>query len=413
MQPDRALSVSELNEYVRRLLAGDALLRSVVVTGEISDYKHHISGHRYFSLKDAGARVQCVMFRQNAMGLRFQPQPGMQVRVFASASLFPRDGAYQLYVNAMEKAGVGDLYQKFEALKRKLTAEGLFDPAIKREIPMKPGCIGIATSITGAALRDMVHIARRRDPKVGVVVAPCAVQGADAAGEIVEALGRLNRDGRAEVILLGRGGGSIEDLWAFNEEVVARAIAASEIPVISCVGHETDFTIADFVADVRAATPSMAAEIAVPVRAELQKNLNTAMRRVSAGLVQGNRLRRAELMRICAGPLFKNPRGELIDARRDELGRLWERCLAAERTRMERAAGRLQRLEDKLDALNPAGVLDRGYAYLTADGGVCASAAELKAGMEVQIHLRDGLADARILTMKGMEEEPNGSEAEL
>ena len=209
MQPDRALSVSELNEYVRRLLAGDALLRNVVVTGEISGYKHHISGHRYFSLKDAGARVQCVMFRQSAMGLQFQPQDGMRVRVQASASLFPRDGSYQLYVNSMQKEGVGDLYQRFEALKRKLTAEGLFDPAIKRELPLMPRCIGIATSRTGAALRDMVRIARRRNPHVGIILAPCSVQGSEAVGEIVRALDRLNRDGRPDVILLGRGGGSI------------------------------------------------------------------------------------------------------------------------------------------------------------------------------------------------------------
>lgn len=398
MQPDRALSVTELNEYVRRLLAGDALLRNVVVTGEISGYKHHISGHRYFSLKDAGARVQCVMFRQSAMGLTFQPQDGMQVRVQASASLFPRDGSYQLYVNSMQKAGVGDLYQKFEALKRKLTAEGLFDPAIKKEIPLKPRYIGIATSRTGAALRDMVRIARRRNPRVGVIIAPCSVQGAEAVGEIVRALEVLNRDGRAEVILLGRGGGSIEDLWAFNEEAVARAIAASEIPVISCVGHETDFTIADFVADVRAATPSMAAEIAVPVLADLQQSLNTAMRRVSAGLMQGNRLRRAELMRVCASPLFRNPAQVLIDGRRNALDGLWERCRIAQNARLERLSNRLGRISDKLDALNPAGVLERGYAYVSTDAGVCTSAASLDKGMQVELHLRDGRASAEILT---------------
>ena len=188
METERALSVSELNEYVRRLLAGDVLLRSVEVTGEISGYKHHISGHRYFSLKDAGARVQCVMFRQNAMSLDFQPKDGMQVRVSASASLFPRDGSYQLYVNRMQERGAGDLYQKFEALKRKLSAEGLFDPAIKREIPFTPRYIGIATSATGAAVRDIIRVARRRAPNVGIILAPCAVQGADAAGEIVAKL---------------------------------------------------------------------------------------------------------------------------------------------------------------------------------------------------------------------------------
>ncbi|MBR6890193.1 MAG: exodeoxyribonuclease VII large subunit, partial [Clostridia bacterium] len=246
-----ALSVSELNEYARRLMAGDPLLRSVEVTGEISGYKHHYSGHRYFSLKDESARVQCVMFRQQAMGLDFQPTDGMRVTVRASASVFVRDGSFQLYVSSMRQAGQGDLYIRFEKLKRKLMAEGLFDPARKREIPAFPRVIGVATSQTGAALRDIIHVARRRDPNIGIVVSPCAVQGAGAAREIVRAIERLNRQGECDVMLVGRGGGSIEDLWAFNEEIVARAIAGSRIPVISCVGHETDFTIADFAADLR------------------------------------------------------------------------------------------------------------------------------------------------------------------
>lgn len=397
LQNDRTLSVSELNEYVRRLLAGDVLLRSLEVTGEISGYKHHISGHRYFSLKDAGARVQCVMFRQNAMNLKFQPQDGMRVRVRASASLYPRDGSYQLYVNSMDKCGVGELYLRFEALKEKLSKEGLFDPAIKREIPMMPRCIGIVTSRTGAAIRDMIRIARRRNPNVGIIVAPCAVQGADAAGEIAQSIDALNRDGRAEVILAGRGGGSIEDLWAFNEEIVARAIARSRIPVISCVGHETDFTIADFVADVRAATPSMAAEIAVPVAAELRRGLSAAMDRLAAGLRQGNRLRRAELRRACASRVLQDPGETIISARREKLEGLWERYSAAQVERMHAQRVRLERAGAKLDALNPAGVLDRGYACLSAGGRILSAAAELLPGMRVDICMRDGAARAEII----------------
>ena len=404
MLEDRSLSVSELNEYVRRLLAGDVLLRNLEVTGEISGYKHHVSGHRYFSLKDAGARVQCVMFRQNALGLNFQPGDGMRVRVRASASLFPRDGSFQLYVSAMEKCGVGELYQKFEALKEKLAKEGLFDPAIKRPIPAFPRCIGIVTSRTGAAIRDMIRIARRRNPNVEIVVAPCAVQGADAAGEIVEAIERLNRNARAEVLLVGRGGGSIEDLWAFNEEIVARAIAASCIPVVSCVGHETDFTIADFVADLRAATPSMAAEVTVPVVAELRRNLNAAMGRLSAALRQGNRVRRAELMRVCASPALRDPARALIQPRREALSGLWERAVAAEAARLREARNRLEHARAKLDALNPEGVLERGYAYLSDGERVLTSAAELSEGMRVQICLRDGRSTAEIL-------EKNTSEA--
>ena len=397
MLQDRSLSVSELNEYVRRLLAGDVLLRNLEVTGEISGYKHHVSGHRYFSLKDAGARVQCVMFRQNALGLSFQPQDGMRVRVRASASLFPRDGSFQLYVSGMEKCGVGELYMKFEALKEKLSKEGLFDPAIKRELPAFPRCIGIVTSRTGAAIQDMIRIARRRNPNVEIIVAPCAVQGADAAGEIVEAIARLNRDARAEVLLVGRGGGSIEDLWAFNEEIVARAIAGSDIPVVSCVGHETDFTIADFVADLRAATPSMAAEVAVPVAGELRRNLRAAMGRVTAGLRQGNRLRRSELMRICAGSAMQDPARALIQPRAQALSTLWERCGAAEEARLRDARNRLRHAGAKLDALNPAGVLERGYACISDGSRVFSSVSELTPGMRVDVRMRDGSVRAEII----------------
>ena len=397
IQQEHSLSVSELNEYVRRLLAGDALLRNVEVTGELSGYKHHISGHRYFSLKDSGARVQCVMFRQNAMGLDFKPEDGMRVTVRASASLYPRDGCYQLYVNQMRKSGVGDLYLKFEALKEKLAREGLFDPAIKQDLPMMPRYIGIATSRTGAALRDMVRIARRRNSNVGIIIAPCAVQGADAAGEIVEAIRALNADGRPEVILVGRGGGSIEDLWAFNEEIVARAIAASEIPVISCVGHETDFTIADFVADVRAATPSMAAEIAVPVAAELRRSMNISLKRVASALSQGNQLRRAQLARICTSALLKNPAEALIESRRKQLNTLYEECCSAQLQRRQTARVRLEKACAKLEALNPAGVLERGYACVLGEHGVISSAGELTEDMRVRIRFRDGRADAQIL----------------
>ena len=397
IQQEHSLSVSELNEYVRRLLAGDALLRNVEVTGEISGYKHHISGHRYFSLKDAGARVQCVMFRQNAIGLDFKPEDGMRVTVRASASLYPRDGSYQLYVNQMRKSGVGDLYLKFEALKEKLAREGLFDPAIKQDLPMMPRYIGIATSRTGAALRDMVRIARRRNSNVGIIIAPCAVQGADAAGEIVEAIRALNADGRPEVILVGRGGGSIEDLWAFNEEIVARAIAVSRIPVISCVGHETDFTIADFVADVRAATPSMAAEIAVPVAAELRRSMNISLKRVASALSQGNQLRRAQLARICTSALLKNPAESLIESRRKQLNSLYEECCSAQLQRRQTARVRLEKACAKLEALNPAGVLERGYACVLGEHGVISLAGELTEDMRVRIRFRDGRADAQIL----------------
>lgn len=397
VQLDRALTVSELNEYVRRLLAGDGLLRNVEVTGEISGYKHHISGHRYFSLKDAGARVQCVMFRQNAMGLNFKPEDGQRVTLRASASLFPRDGSYQLYVNEMRKSGVGDLYLKFEALKEKLAKEGLFDSAIKKELPMYPQTIGIVTSPTGAAIRDMVRIARRRNPNVGIIVAPCAVQGAEAAVEISESIQLLNMDGRCDVLLVGRGGGSIEDLWAFNEEIVARAIANSHIPVISCVGHETDFTIADFVADVRAATPSMAAEIAVPVASELRRNLNICLKRLSNALQRGNQLRRAELARICMASILKNPEQALIQNRKKQLNDLFANCVRMQQLKLLDARGKLDKAGVKLEALNPARVLERGYACVQDAGKVISSTKDIKANMQIDICFHDGSARAMVI----------------
>lgn len=412
MQQEYALSVTELNEYVRKLFAGDVLLRSLEVVGEISGYKHHISGHRYFYLKDADSRVQCVMFRQNAMGLTFVPADGMQVRLRASASIFPRDGTYQLYVSSMEKAGIGDLFVKFEQLKKKLSAEGLFDPAIKREIPLVPACIGIATSLTGAAIRDMIRVSRRRNPNIDIVIAPCAVQGAGAADEIVQAVRKLNEDGRANVLLVGRGGGSIEDLWAFNEEKVARAIADSRIPVISCVGHETDFTIADFVADVRAATPSMAAELAVPVVSQLNQSLNAVMRRISAGMLHANQLRRAKLERICAQRFMCAPAEILIEKHRETLQREFERCKTACMEKTEKNRTELEKTAARLAALNPGAVLNRGYAYVTGGEGMITRAAQLTEKQNVQIRFSDGSAAAKIISID-ISEKKNEKEAEL
>ena len=391
-----ALSVSELNEYARKLLAGDPLLRNVEVTGEISGYKHHYSGHRYFSLKDDGARVQCVMFRQQAMHLDFQPADGMQVTVHASASIFPRDGSYQLYVNGMRKAGKGDLYAQFERLKQKLMAEGLFDPARKQEIPAMPRIIGIVTSETGAAIRDIIRIARRRNPNVGILVAPCAVQGASAAGEIVRAIERLNRDGRCDVLLVGRGGGSIEDLWAFNEECVARAIAASHIPVISCVGHEIDFTIADFVADLRAPTPSAAAELAVPVLTDLQADLNAIIQRLAGALVHGQQMRRLQFERICNAVLFRKPEQILLEPGKLRLEQLKIRMASAMPALMDRKRNRLNILETALRALNPTAVLDRGYAIVMHGGSVIRRADALESGDEVHIRLASGALEASV-----------------
>ena len=372
MLPDNqtAITVSELNEYARKLLAGDPLLRGLEVTGEISGYKHHYSGHRYFSLKDDAARVQCVMFRQNAMGLDFKPEDGMRVTVRASASIFPRDGSFQLYVNSMRQAGQGELFIRFEKLKQKLLAEGLFDPARKREIPRMPRVIGVATSKTGAALRDIIHVARRRNPGVGILVSPCAVQGQGAAEEIVRAIERLNAHGGCDVILVGRGGGSIEDLWAFNEEIVARAIVASRIPVISCVGHEVDFTISDFAADLRAPTPSAAAELAVPEIGQLREDLNGLLVRLAGTLQNAQRVRRLSLERLLDTPVMRAPSQTLILPRRTALEQLEARLRAAMPVALERMRHRLNAMEASLRALDPEAVLERGYAIIRQEGNV-------------------------------------------
>ena len=390
-----ALSVSELNEYARKLLAGDPLLRSLEVSGEISGYKHHYSGHRYFSLKDEKARVQCVMFRQHALGLDFQPADGMRVTVRASASIYPQNGSFQLYVTAMRKAGQGELYIRFEKLKQKLMAEGLFDPARKREIPTLPKVIGVVTSRTGAAIRDIIHVARRRNPNVGIVVSPCLVQGPGAAADIVRAMDRLNRAKACDVILVGRGGGSIEDLWAFNEEVVARAIAASPIPVVSCVGHEVDFTISDFVADLRAPTPSAAAELTVPRLDQLKADMDGMVARLAGALRSGQRVRRLALERLTASTVLTSPGRTLIEPRLNQLEAIERRLCMVMPARLERCRHRLDALSASLRALDPASVMDRGYAVVRQEGHIVPRATLANGELPLRVCFSDGelLAD--------------------
>ena len=397
-----ALSVSELNEYARKLLAGDPLLRSLEVSGEISGYKHHYSGHRYFSLKDEKARVQCVMFRQHALGLDFQPADGMRVTVRASASIYPQNGSFQLYVTAMRKAGQGELYIRFEKLKQKLMAEGLFDPARKREIPTLPKVIGVVTSRTGAAIRDIIHVARRRNPNVGIVVSPCLVQGPGAAADIVRAMDRLNRVKACDVMLVGRGGGSIEDLWAFNEEVVARAIAASPIPVVSCVGHEVDFTISDFVADLRAPTPSAAAELTVPRLDQLKADMDGMVARLAGALRSGQRVRRLALERLTASTVLTSPGRTLIEPRLNQLEAIERRLCMVMPARLERCRHRLDALSASLRALDPASVMDRGYAVVRQEGHIVPRATLANGELPLRVCFSDGelLADITAIESK-------------
>ena len=406
MQEKAIITVSELNEYARRLLASDPLLRFLEVRGEISGYKHHYSGHRYFSLKDESARVQCVMFRQNGMSLDFEPEEGMQVIVEASASIFTRDGSYQLYVSRMRRAGRGDLYVRFEKLKQKLLAEGLFDPARKRPIPQMPRVIGVVTSKDGAALRDIIHVARRRNPNVGIVISPCSVQGDGAAEDIVRGIRRLNRANACDVMLVGRGGGSIEDLWAFNEEIVARAIAESQIPVVSCVGHEVDYTIADFVADLRAPTPSAAAEMAVPELEQMNRLLETVLSRLSAALMASQRAKRLELERMCASSALVRPALTLIEPRRALIRTDGDKLVSAISMQLERKRHRLNALESSLRALDPEAVISRGYAVVYRGDTLVSDVGDINIGAHVAVRLAGGAFHASVTSIIAGEE-PN------
>ena len=391
-----ALSVTELNEYVRRKLAGDPVLRAVTVRGEVSGFKRHVSGHCYCALKDETSRVQCALFRQHAALVRFPIEDGMRVTVTGSASVYVQSGSYQLYGNSVKPEGAGDLYLRFEALKKKLSQEGLFDPARKRALPMLPKCIGVATSRTGAVIRDIIRVAKRRDPNVGVLLAPCAVQGATAAEEIVRAIEALNADGRPDVLLVGRGGGSMEDLWPFNEEAVARAIAASRIPVISCVGHETDFTIADFVADARASTPSNAAELAVPVVAELSQSIDALARALCAALRRAQALRHARLDALGRSAALALPRRMLIERRDVALSALDERMRRALPQRLDALGRRLALAGRALTALDPEGVVRRGYAVVYRGDACAMDARSLRAGDKLRLHMRDGDVGAEV-----------------
>ena len=385
------ISVTALNQYVKGLLDRDRLLSQVLVRSEISNYKVYPSGHHYFSLKDAESSVRCVMFRREAASLRFRPENGMKVVVSGRVSVFPRDGVYQLYCSHMMPDGVGELAFAFERLKERLHREGLFDPARKKPLPAYPRTIALVTSPAGAAVRDMIRILGARWPMAKVLVVPVRVQGEGAAQEIAQALDLVNACRMAEVIITGRGGGSMEDLWAFNEETVARAIARSEIPVISAVGHEPDVTIADFVADLRASTPSNGAERAVPHQGEVRDTLAHWDARLQRAMDQTLQRRREQLDRARSSPFLQSPlrsiqeKRLLLDYQQQRLVYGMERQVQASRER----AGRLAA---SLEALSPFRVLGRGYAIAQKeDGTVLSSIEQVTAGEGLSLRLADGL----------------------
>lgn len=391
------LSITQLNEYIRGRMDSDPLLAQVAVRGEISNYKQYPSGHHYFTLKDEGSALRCVMFKGNAMRLRFRPENGMKIIAMGKVSVYPRDGAYQLYCTAMTMDGVGDLYAAFEQLKKKLAAQGLFDPAHKKPLPKYPGTIGIITSSAGAAVHDMLRILRKRYPLSRVRLLPVRVQGAEAPGEIAAAIGYANHYHLADLLIVGRGGGSIEDLWAFNDEQVAYAIYHSEIPVISAVGHEPDVTISDYVADLRAATPSNAAELAVPDQDALRQSLDAMSNAMASSLNRQVKAARQHLMVLSASPALQGPTGYL-EQRNQSVELLKNRMIAAQNQNITRAKQRYIAQISKLEAMSPLKVLTRGYSMVqTERGEVVRSVSQVSLGERIRVRLSDGTLSATVM----------------
>jgi exodeoxyribonuclease VII large subunit len=390
------LSVTQLNEYAKTLIERDPLLRSLCVRGEISGFKRHSSGHLYFSLKDDGALIRCVMFRQNAQSLLFEPRDGMSVLTTGGVSIYTKDGQYQFYARSMEEAGEGLLYKRFMLLKTRLEAQGLFDASRKRPLPFLPNCVGVVTSPTGAVIRDILHVVHRRYPNMNVLFYPAKVQGEGAAEEIAHAIREMNRLALADVLIVGRGGGSLEDLWAFNEEIVAHAIYESAIPVVSAVGHETDFSIADFTADLRAPTPSAAAELCVPEYEKLMgrvKELNTSVKSAPRNKLVSLRAAVAAAERSSGFAAPKNTSFRLRQSIEIKRAALYN----ASRAAVVGAYGRLEQLDARMEALSPMQVLNRGYALVkTCDGGYITSTRALSKEKMAEIVLRDGSAKVAV-----------------
>ena len=388
-----ALTVTQLNEYVKRMIDTTPQLTSLYVKGEISNFKNHYgTGHYYFTLKDEGSQLRAVMFKSAAAKMKFLPENGMKITAHGRLSAFVRDGTYQLYCDSMEPDGVGALYIAYEQLKKRLEAEGLFDVSKKRPLPKIPMRIGIITSATGAVIRDMINVCGRRFPAAKLVLYPSLVQGPGAPAELIAGMQYFNAMRSVDVIIIGRGGGSIEDLWAFNDEGLARTIAASQIPVISAVGHETDFTICDFVADRRAPTPSAAAELAVPDTAELKRKIQNIVSREANVLLTMLKSRRDRLDSLANARAMTNPMN-LIDDRRMLLDMLTERMVRAEENNVQIRRSLLARDAGCLDALNPLSVLARGYsAVYKTDGTLVKSIDNVKIGDTVEFKTIGGSA---------------------
>lgn len=392
----KPISVSELNKYMKDKVAEDEYLKSVFVRGEISNFKHHYTGHMYFTLKDENSLIKCIMFKSSTATLNFVPKDGMKVNVLGSVAVFERDGVYQIYAKAMQEDGVGDLYAKFNELKNKLELEGLFSDEHKMQIPMMPKVIGVLTSNTGAVIRDIINVSTRRNPNVYIRLYPVPVQGPGAAEKIADAIYFMNKNKLADVLIVARGGGSLEDLWPFNEEIVARAIYNSEIPTISAVGHETDFTIADFVADLRAPTPSAAAELAVTDIFDLQDRLSLYKSRLQMLLRKKVELLRLRYEKCMKARIFTEPDYLIKEnyLKIDNLLRRLETCI-----NMKMKDYKLRTVEKitKLDAMSPLKTLARGYSVVEKEGKLIKSKQDVNKDDIVEIRLSDGNIDAKII----------------
>ena len=391
-----AVTVTQLNKYLKDRFDEDENLKAILVKGEISNFKNHYTGHLYFTLKDENSLIKCIMFKSYAERLAFKPKDGMQVMVFGSVSVFERDGAYQIYVKSMLEDGMGDLHERYEQLKKQLEEEGLFDEKHKKAIPLYPKEIGVLTSQTGAVIRDIINVSTRRNPNVHIRLLPVPVQGACAAEKIAEKIKIMNDKKLADVIIVGRGGGSLEDLWSFNEEIVARAIYNSEIPIISAVGHETDFTIADFVADLRAPTPSAAAELAVPDVYELKQKINSYQNRYRNSLKKKIELMKLRYEKCIKSRVFTDPTRKIKDQ---------YMILDKYVKRLETKISILQKdkktqfieLVSKLDTLSPLKTLTRGYCLTEKENKIIKSASELKKNDNIKLKFYDGEKTANIL----------------
>lgn len=393
---DMAISVTELNSYIKNKIADDEYLNNVLIKGEISNFKNHYTGHMYFTLKDENSLIKCVMFKTYAQKLGFMPKDGMKVFVLGGVSVFERDGVYQIYVKVMQEDGVGILYKKYEELKQRLEEEGYFDEEHKKRIPQMPKIIGVLTSQTGSVIRDIINVSTRRNPNVNIRLFPVPVQGEGAAEKIAEGIKFMNENKLADVLILARGGGSLEDLWPFNEEIVAHAIYNSEIPIISAVGHETDFSISDFVADLRAPTPSAAAELAVPDIYEVKQKINTCQNRLRLTLIKKVEIMKLRYEKCMSSRVFKEPLRNINDNYL-KIDAYIKRLENSIKTKQKEEKTKYIELISKLDTLSPLKTLTRGYSLVEENDKIIKSAKDVKTGDKINIRFVDGTKQAEIL----------------